>query len=136
MLAGAFAVLLGMILFGEFGRRFRGFKEVDPQGATQLINRHDAAVIDVSAESEYEKGHIVDARNMPAARLAGHEKQLARLKDQPVLLYCRNGQASMRACQTLKRMGLTQVHWLRGGLTAWRGANLPVATGRKPKSRD
>ena len=43
-------IFIGLVLaliFTEIARRNRGFVEVSPAGLTQLINRHDALLIDV-----------------------------------------------------------------------------------------
>ena len=37
---------------------------------TQLINREDAVVIDVREASEYNAGHLLDARHIPVGELA------------------------------------------------------------------
>lgn len=45
---------------------------------------------------------------------------------QALILYCNKGWRSALAAQSLKRMGVTQVSHLAGGLEGWQAAGLPV----------
>lgn len=131
VLSLAFVGLLGALVVTEMGHFGRRFKQVSPTEATRLINREDARVLDVSGESEFEAGHIIDARNIPAGQLATREKDLNKLRKRPLVVYCRNGQQSLKACGQLGKMGFENLYWLKGGYGAWRGENLPVMRGRK-----
>lgn len=131
MLSLAFVGLLGALIITEAGRFTRRFREVSPGRATQLINREDAGVLDVSAENEFETGHIINARNIPAGQLATRDKGLKKMQKKPLVVYCRDGQQSLKACARLDKLGFDNLYWLKGGFAAWRGDNLPVAKGRK-----
>ena len=52
LLCGAFVALLIAVVGTEVARLFRGFKEVTPAGLTQLINRENALVIDLSPPAD------------------------------------------------------------------------------------
>ncbi|TDJ31485.1 MAG: rhodanese-like domain-containing protein [Gammaproteobacteria bacterium] len=127
----AFVGVLGALIITEAGRFTRRFREVSPGRATQLINREDARVLDVSAENEFETAHIINARNIPAGQLASRDRDLKKLQKKPLVVYCRNGQQSLKACSQLDKMGFEDLYWLKGGFAAWQGDNLPVAKGRK-----
>ena len=57
-------------------------------------------------------------------------KELAKARETPVALVCRNGQASAQAAQKLKKAGFAKVFWLDGGVAAWSEAQMPLARGR------
>jgi rhodanese-related sulfurtransferase len=57
-------------------------------------------------------------------------KDLAKVRDLPVAVVCKTGQTSAEACKRLAKAGFTKVHWLDGGLGAWRTADLPLVKGK------
>jgi len=130
MLSLAFAGLTIAIIVTEIARLFRGYKSIKPAELTRLINAGDAVVIDLSAGSDFEKGHIVGSRNVQPAQLTPSHKLLAAAKQSPVVLVCRTGNASSTAAKALKKAGFEQVSVLDGGLPAWQSADLPLVKGR------
>jgi rhodanese-related sulfurtransferase len=99
---------------------------VDAAGATALINREDALVIDVRPMADFGKGHIVGAQNIPLNSLKNQLGQLEKHKDRTIVVSCRSGNQSQTACKTLRAAGFGKVFNLRGGMMAWQSANLPV----------
>ncbi len=126
---GFIGVLLAL-LTTEMQRFTRGYKALTPAGLTQLINRDNALLIDVSSVQDFEKGHIPGARQVAMSQFDPENKDLAKAKDLPVAIYCRNGQTSGQAAQRLVKAGFTKVYALDGGLAAWSEAQLPLAKGR------
>ncbi len=121
------ALLSGtMILWSMFGNRFRGVKEVDTNGALQLINHKDAFVLDVREPSEYEGGHLLNAKLIPLGKLKERVGELEKYKDKPLVVVCRSGNRSGTACAILSKMGFDQAYNLMGGMMAWQKASLPV----------
>jgi rhodanese-related sulfurtransferase len=108
----------------------RGYKALTPAGLTQLVNRENALLIDVSNMQDFEKGHIPGAKQVAMSQFDPEQKDLAKVKDAPVAIYCRTGQTSGQAAQRLVKAGFTKVFWLDGGLSAWTSAQLPLARGR------
>ena len=130
VLAMLFLVLLATLIGNEFQRLFRGYRELTPAALTQLINRDNPLLVDLSVPGDFEKAHIPGARNVQMSQFDPENKDLAPVKDRPVAVYCRAGTTSAQAAAKLVKAGFKQVFWLGGGLTAWREANLPVAKGR------
>jgi len=126
----ALAVLTVAILYTEFSRLTSGFKSVDPAGLTALINRQDALLVDVSASTEFDKGHIAGAKNVQMSQFDADNKILAKVRELPVAVVCRSGNTSSEAARKLVKAGFKQVYWLDGGLAAWQQANLPLVKGR------
>ena len=114
----------------EAARLARGFKALRPAQLTALINRDDALLVDLSPIADFEKGHIAGARNIAPSQFDPEHKSLAKARDLPVVVTCRNGQASLAAARRLRKAGFTRVHWLDGGVAAWQQADLPLVRGR------
>lgn len=130
MLSLALVGLTVAIIATEIARLFRGYKSLKPAELTHLINSGNAVVIDLSASSEFEKGHIVGSRNVQPAQLTPAHKLLVSAKQSPVVLVCRTGNASATAAKVLKKAGFEQVSVLDGGIPAWQAADLPLVKGR------
>jgi rhodanese-related sulfurtransferase len=125
-----FVGVLIALLVTEVQRFTRGYKALTPAGLTQLINRDNALLIDVSSLQDFEKGHIPGARQVAMSQFDPENKDLAKAKDLPVAIYCRNGQVSGQAAQRLVKAGFGKVYWLEGGVGAWTEAQLPLAKGK------
>jgi rhodanese-related sulfurtransferase len=121
------AVVSGVLfIWPSIAKLLSKTKEVGVAQAVQLINRQDAAVIDVREPNEFRGGRIPNARNIPLGQLAGKVKDLEKLKDKPVLLSCQTGNRSAQAANTLRQAGFAQVYNLAGGMNAWQQASMPV----------
>jgi rhodanese-related sulfurtransferase len=130
MLSLALAGLTIALIVTEVAHLFRGYKALRPAELTTLINRDNALVVDLSASGDFEKGHIAGSRNVAPSQFDPENKLLAAAKQLPVVVVCRNGQASAGAAKRLKKAGFEQVSWLEGGVAAWQQADLPLVKGR------
>lgn len=130
LLSLALAGLTLAIIVTEIARLFRGYKALRPAELTGLINRDNALVVDLSASGDFEKGHIAGSRNIAPSQFDPENKLLSAAKQLPVVVVCRNGQASAAAAKRLKKAGFEQVYWLDGGVAAWQQADLPLVKGR------
>src|SRR5690606_11859786 len=88
-------------------------------------------VLDVRTPGEFETAHIAGAYNVPLDLLREHRDEIARHLDQDVILVCRSGQRAAQAEETLRAAGLTNVHILEGGITAWEAQGFDVVRGRQ-----
>lgn len=125
LMLGSGAMLLWPMLRGGAS----GATDVSPAEAVLLINRENALVLDVREEGEFAAGHIPDAKNIPLAKLTERASELRKYQQKPLLVNCQGGVRSANACGQLKKAGFTRIYNLRGGLTAWNEAKLPVAKG-------
>ncbi len=126
-LFAALVVILALLAGGQYTDRLRGFRAVSPAEATQLINREDALVLDVRDDGEYQGGHIINSVHIPLTGLSDRLGELEKHKDKPIIVGCRSGQRSARACSTLRKQGFERVYNLAGGVMAWQNANLPLS---------
>jgi PQQ-dependent catabolism-associated CXXCW motif protein len=120
-----------------------GVKPISTRELARLIKTNPAAVvIDVATDDMVKKPLIPRALwvNGGGTVRAGQNviiesnfaKAMARAapdKQTPIVTYCVNWQCwlSWNAALRLARLGYTQVYWYRGGIEAWRAANLPFS---------
>lgn len=120
------AVVSGVMLLWSFiGGKVSGVAQVDTLEATRLINQ-EALVLDVREDKEFAAGHIPKARHIPLGALASRLGELEKFKNKPIVVNCRSGQRSARACSILKKHGFEKAVNLAGGIMAWESAHLPV----------
>ena len=134
LLAGGLVAVWVLVLWYETRQRLRAGTVIGPLEVVGLING-GAVVLDVRAAAQFDKGHILDARNAPASELDAAAPSLEKFKDTPVIVYCDNGMSSAKIAQTLRAKGFAKAMNLRGGLAAWRQENLPVMKGGRGKGR-
>jgi rhodanese-related sulfurtransferase len=125
MLVALAAVSGAMLVWSFIGDKLSGVEQADTLKATRLYN-DDALVLDVREDKEFAAGHIPRAKHIPLGQLAGRINELDKFRNRPVLVTCRSGQRSARACGMLKKAGFETVYNQAGGLIAWERANLPV----------
>ncbi len=125
MLVSLAVVSGGMLAWSFLGSRLSGIEQADTLKATRLFN-DDALILDVREDKEYAAGHIPKARHIPLGTLNSRIKELDKYKNKPILVTCRSGQRSARACRILKKAGFETVFNQSGGIIAWERANLPV----------
>ncbi|MED4473431.1 MULTISPECIES: rhodanese-like domain-containing protein [Bacillaceae] len=78
-----------------------------------------AQLIDVREPQEFDRGHILGARNIPVTQLK--QRLIELRKDKPVYLYCQSGSRSARAAQILHKKGYEDISQLKGGFKKWTG---------------
>ena len=88
-------------------------------------------VLDVRTPGEFETAHIPGAYNVPLDMLREHRDEILAHLDQDVVLVCRSGQRAAQADEALRAAGLTNVHILDGGVTAWEGMGFAMNRGRR-----
>jgi rhodanese-related sulfurtransferase len=60
---------------------------------------------------------------------------LASIKSRPIVAVCDAGITSTKAVTSLRAAGFDSVYGLKGGMTGWGQAGLPVVTGKKTKAK-
>jgi len=121
-------VLMWVFLLGMIVNSFlKSGYDISPQEIVQLMSHEDGSVIvDVREDNEYQSGHIKDSIHIPLSKLSSRLGELDNYKANNVILSCRSGSRSGRACGMLKKKGFAKVHNLRGGVLAWENDNLPM----------
>ena len=123
-----------LLIFTELRRQATGMTNVEPQAAVKLINA-DAVVLDLRSADSFALGHIVNAKNIPFDEMEANQDKIDKLKSRPILAVCNAGATSTRAVNSLRKAGVENVYGLKGGITAWTQANLPLVTAKKTKRK-
>lgn len=96
-----------------------GFTDISVEQLAQTLPEKDYTLVNV---------HIPYAGDLPQTDLsipfneiANYQDQLP-AKDAPIVLYCRSGNMSTQAAQTLVGLGYTNVIEVDGGMAAWQSA--------------
>jgi rhodanese-related sulfurtransferase len=132
LLAGAAAILAVLTIVIEMRERAMGSSLLAPTDAVRLVNA-GALILDVRDAGEYDTGHIIDARNIPAKELSERAESLKKFKDKPVVICCESGMTATGAAKALRAQGFNKVATLKGGLRNWRQENLPLVKGSAKK---
>lgn len=128
LMVGGFVAVLGFLVWTEVMRKVQGLTELSPAQAVPWMNDPNTVIVDISSTADFNKGHIVNARNLPASRLANPDDEIKKLKDNKLLVVCNSGQSAIAAAGSLRKMGATEVGVLKGGMSQWRGDQFPVTT--------
>lgn len=127
-LVAAAVFLLLLIIIHEFRQARGAAKSLGPTSAVPLMNR-GAQLVDVRSVEAFRKGHIINAKNIPAADMADKLDRLE--KSTPVIVCCDAGLSSSRVAAQLRREGFEEVYSLAGGIGAWQRENMPLVAGDK-----
>ncbi len=122
----AVAFVSGAMLIWPLVRRAAAGASISTLQATLLINQQNALVLDVREAAEYEKGHMLNARNIALGELEARSAEIEKHRAKPVIVACDDGNRSGRAATALRKRGFEQVFTLSGGIGAWRQAGLPL----------
>ena len=94
----------------------------------RLDTDKDLLVLDVRTAEDFvgEQGHIDGAVNIPIEELQQRMAELGDQLEHPVAIVCRTDKRSTKAALLLTEEGFADVHVVRGGMTKWAKAGLPV----------
>lgn len=104
-----------------------GIHQLDPQQLqTMILQPSRPYLLDVRTPQEYQQGHINGAELIPLDELP---KKMSRIpKNREVICICHSGNRSSVAANHLSAAGY-KVSNLRGGMSNWMRAGLPVKRG-------
>lgn len=122
--------LLVLFLSGCLGNG-GAWERVDVEAFDEAIKEDNGGfLLDVRTTSEWEQdGHLENATLIPHTDLEDRVSELPEDKDTLILLYCRSGNRSQDAAQTLLDLGFTNLIELESGITGWKNAGMPVVYG-------
>ncbi len=127
IIVGIFFVLLAIVIVTEIQRLTKSYRDINPGEAVQLINRENAALLDLREDNERSNSTIRNARHIASSVLRQRLDELEPLKDTPLVVFCASGIRAPGTCRLLKKQGFSKVYNLKGGLAAWEQANMPLA---------
>ncbi|MBA6341474.1 rhodanese-like domain-containing protein [Colwellia sp. MB02u-10] len=102
-------------------------KQLSTQQMTFLVNRESGVVVDSRSEKDFKAGHIVDALHLGNDKVSKNDfSSLEKHKDNPIIIVCSAGMSAGKVASQLTKAGFTRVSLLKGGMSAWLSAGLPV----------
>jgi phage shock protein E len=98
--------------------------------AEEVEATENGFLLDVRTQDEWEAdGHLENATLIPHSSLDARSDELPEDKETPILLYCRSGNRSQAAAQTLLDLGYTDIRELESGINGWKDSGRPVLYG-------
>ncbi len=103
--------------------------EIYPEDAKELIDSNSNVILlDVRNNNEYNTGHIDNAVPL---QFSGCNpcflETVEKYRGKTVIVYCKMGDRSKKACDVLLQNGFKTVYNLLGGLDAWRKNGFPLS---------
>jgi rhodanese-related sulfurtransferase len=120
-----FSILCGLVIAFIALEQKRAGAQLDIHQVTRMVNNDEAILVDVRDVKEFSKGHIVDAYNVPYAKLAERKVELEKHKAKTLIVLDKMGQHAGAAVKILEEAGFTAVR-MRGGMSEWEAQSLPV----------
>ena len=106
----------------------QSYENTDVKSFAQLMENADVMLLDVRTEEEFKEGHLEGALNIDQGQEGFVDKVKAALStDKTIAIYCRSGRRSANAAEKLAAVGYKCIN-LKGGIIAWKEANMPVTT--------
>lgn len=124
---------LGLLALVAFLPRLIGKMRQGPMiDIPELKTRLDSSetlLLDVRTAADFvgEQGHIEGAVNIAVEELPDRLEEISGYIERPVAIVCRTDKRSAKAALLLAEHGYHDVHVVRGGMTKWIAAQLPVA---------
>ena len=93
-----------------------------------LQSNKDAVMIDVREQNEADEIAPSVGRFFPMSKInpATFASDCGVRKDQPIFLFCRSGNRSMRVAEALAEHGFQNLTNVTGGILAWQAEGLPL----------
>jgi len=100
---------------------------VDVITLNSWLDKAEVIVLDVREPYEYQDGHIKGAINIPLSAILVEIDQIKDIPGKKIVLQCKVGGRSMRACQLLQAEGFAHDVWnLEGGINAWKESGYDI----------
>ncbi|KTB75802.1 rhodanese-like domain-containing protein [Pseudomonas syringae] len=122
LITGAFVILLGLLIAYEMSK---GGASLSTRELTALVNSDQGVVIDVRSKKDYAAGHIVGSLNFPQDKVLTRTAELEKYKDKTLIIVDAMGQHAGTTARELLKSGFKAAK-LSGGISSWRGDNLPL----------
>ena len=112
----------------------QNFENMEVKEFAELIADSNVVILDVRKADEFAEGHIKGAILIDQFQSDFVEQTQAKLpKEKTIAIYCRSGRHSANAAGKLADVGYKCIN-LKGGILAWKEANMPVITSEQEMS--
>ncbi len=100
---------------------------IDVDSLLDLVQKDQVIMIDVREDHEYKEGHIKSAELVPLSTFNPKDLEVFTQDDKKIVMICRVGGRSMKACLLAQEYGLTKdLYNLNGGMTQWKAKGYPI----------
>ncbi|EHI70964.1 rhodanese-like domain-containing protein [Streptococcus ictaluri] len=89
---------------------------ISTQELQALVKTKQIQLLDVRSKTEYQAGHIKQARHFPLNQIETYKGP----KGNPLYLICQSGMRSQKASRILTKLGYQTIN-VKGGMAAWTG---------------
>lgn len=110
----------GLFSWATKGLPAAGFKQIFTGDLKRMISRQDITLVDVRGKTEYSRGTIGNAVNIPAPELRTRFGELEMEKE--IVLFCSSGHRSSLAASILQQKEFTNLTHLSGGFAGWKAS--------------
>jgi rhodanese-related sulfurtransferase len=91
-------------------------------------------ILDVRTPGEVAEGRIAGAVNVDL-QASDFERRLSAMdKSRTYLVYCRTGNRSRRAIDTMERLGFGSLYHMYEGVVGWQGKGFPLTKNLEPRA--
>jgi rhodanese-related sulfurtransferase len=120
-----FATFWSLSTFGQENKGKLSDTHKSPATILQEVKAGNAYLVDVRTPEEYNDGHLAYSKNIDF-RAADFKARVSKLdRSKPVYLYCRSGNRSGKAADTLQTLNFKAAHNI-GGFIDLKSAGLPT----------
>ena len=127
-LSGLFLVLVVLVTACSSGTDTASIELVSPEQAAEVIEDAPAGlvVLDIRTPEEYNEVRLDGAINVDYYATDFADQLDTLDKNNPYVMYCRSGNRSSDAVETMKDLGFTEVYEIDGGIVNWYESGFPV----------
>lgn len=124
-LTSAFVFILILLLVTGKTTHVRGVHLLTADELVTLMNHEKTMVVDIRSQEAFKQSHILHARSIPEDQLESQAAQFDKTK--PLVIVGQTEAVALRLASTVvKQHQCQRVYCLRGGISTWRDANLPL----------
>lgn len=115
-----FTVLVLIISTTTLAQESERLKLLAPAEYEQKVEGETVQLIDIRTPAEYEAGSIEGAENIDFLAEGFLSKMAKFNRNEPLYIYCRSGNRTLKAADQLFKMGFENITDLKGGYKAWK----------------
>jgi rhodanese-related sulfurtransferase len=104
----------------------KNITEISPEDAAAKLQNHEAVIVDVRENDEWEDGHIPHAIHLSRGTIELDIEEKVPDPNAVIICHCGGGGRSALAAESLQKMGYKNVRSMAGGFKAWKATGLPT----------
>ena len=129
ILSSILLIILAFIIFEEWYSKTGGISAISIQDCVLLVNRNEGVIIDIRDIGAFLSSHIANSINIPKDAKDTLDSKINTLKlakEKAIILVDNHNVETSSISKKLKSQGYDKIYALRGGIAAWKDAQLPL----------